>query len=340
MRVGICGFRASGKTTVFQALTPDAAGQSGKQGVTLGNIKVPDGRVDRLAKIFDPKKTTYAEVTFMDVAGHGGGAGAAFSPDVVQAMRNADVLVHVVRCFESPYASDAADPERDAASFNDELVLMDLAVLEKRGERMNKEHKKGREVDVNARCVENLENGEALRNLDLADDDLATLRGIQLLSLTPLITLYNIGEDDIEDSPWKSPSTPHSLGLCGQLEAEIAQMEPEEQDEFLAELGLEEPGRNAFIRTAYTMLDYISFLTSGPDECRAWPVRRGWNARRAAGRIHSDLERGFIRAEVYRVDDLEEHGTEAALKTKGLLRVEGKDYIVQDGDVMHVRFNV
>jgi len=338
MKVGICGFSQSGKSTIFQALSPGGGGSRG--GVVYGNIKVPDTRVDRLAAIFSPKKTTFAEITFMDVAGQGGKIQGALGPEVVQAMRNADVLVHVVRAFDSPFHGTPADPARAVSDFHDELVLLDLAILEKRGHRFAKENRKDATADVNARCVDCLENGDALRDLDLDADQRATLQGIQLLSLTPLITLYNLGEDDWADSPLRSIDDKASMALCGLLEAEIAQMEPEEQEEFLAEMELGEPARNEFIRAAFTRLDLISFLTAGPDECRAWPVRRGSNARTSAGTIHSDLERGFIRAEVYRLDDLEAHGSEAELKKVGKLRVEGKDYVVQDGDVMHVRFNV
>jgi GTP-binding protein YchF len=339
MRVGICGFPSSGKSTVFQALSPGASAAA-RGGITYGNIKVPDNRVDQLAGIFSPKKTTYAEVTFMDVGATGGGPGGAFPPDVVQAMRNADVLVHVVRAFDSPYATEDPDPARDVGRFNDELVLLDLAILEKRGERFAKEHKQGAEVDINARCVDALEDGHPLRDLGLSDDDRKTLTGIQLLSLAPLITLYNLSEDSWENSPLRANEEKGQMCICGEIEAEIAELDGEDQAEFLEGLGLGEPARNGFIRTTYAALNLISFLTSGPDECRAWTITRGMNAQRSAGRIHSDLERGFIRAEVYQLEDLLEHGSEAALKPAGKLRVEGKNYIVQDGDVMNIRFNV
>ncbi len=340
MRVGICGFPGSGKSTVFAALSP--GGGSSRGGVAYGNIKVPDPRVDRLAEIFRPKKTTYAEITFLDVPGRPG-RGGALSPEVIQAMRNVDVIAHVVRGFPSPFLSEEPDPARDMDRFNDELVLADLGILERRGERFKKEARKGLEVEVNARCVEHLEGGEPLRTLGLSADERATLQGIQLISLTPLITLFNLGEDDWADSPWRTATDPRAgatLALCGALEAEIAAMDAEDQAEMLEGLGLGEPARFEFIHAAFEMLDLISFLTAGPDECRAWPIRRGTTARKAAGAIHSDLERGFIRAEVYRLEDLEEYGSEAELKKAGRLRVEGRDYVVQDGDVMHIRFNV
>lgn len=341
MRIGICGFPQSGKSTVFQALTGGHA-SSGKGGVSFGNVKVPDKRVDALAGLFSPKKTTYAEITFMDVGGHAGHSGTAFSSDVVQAMRNADVLVHVVRAFDSPMHVDPADPEAAVTAFNDELVLMDMAILEKRADRFQRENRKDGAARVNADCLAWIEDGKPLRELGLDHEQLETLQGIQLLSLTPLLTVYNLGEEEWEDSPLRAHAAEHAdeYALCGELEAEIAQMEPEEQAEMLEGLGLGEPASHEFIRTAYAALDLISFLTAGEDECRAWPIRRGTTARRAAGTIHSDIERGFIRAETYRWEDLIELGSEAALKSAGKFRLEGKDYVVHDGDVMNFRFNV
>lgn len=344
MRVGICGYPGSGKSTVFSALAP--GGASAKSGVTYGNIKVPDARVDRLAAVFSPKKKVYAEITFVDVGG-GGGATGAFPPDVLQHMRNADVLVHVVRVFDNPMIAESTDPSRDEQRFAEELVLIDHSVLERRLERFRKEVKKGREVDVTKRCVAHLEEGLPLRTLDLSDDDLGTLTGIQLLSAVPLITLYNLSEDAWEDdsnAALKETGAKEDgstgMAMCASIEAEIAELDEEEQAEMLEGMGLGEPARNGFVRAAYGCLDLISMLTAGPDECRAWPIRRGVNAKKAAGRIHSDIERGFIRVEVYRVDELEAAGSEAELKKQGKLRVEGRDYTVVDGDVCNFRFNV
>ena len=342
MRVGICGYSGSGKSTVFSALAP--GGSSSRGGVAFGNIKVPDPRVDALAGVFSPKKTTFAEVTFLDVGGQPGRTSGAFSGEVIQHMRNADVLVHVVRGFETAMVEEEANPARDVGRFDDELLLLDLGILEKRGARFAKENRKGAEVDVNTLCVEHLENGEPLRTLGLTEAQEATLTGIQLLSLTPLITLYNLSEEDWADSPHRAltevAANSVSVGICGALEAEIAAMEPEDQAMFLEELGMEQPARNSFIHAAFKLLDLVSFLTAGPDECRAWPIPRGFPAKKAAGRIHSDIERGFIRAEIYRWEELIQHGSEAALKAKGLMRREGKEYVVQDGDVVNFLFNV
>jgi GTP-binding protein YchF len=348
MRVGICGYPGSGKSTVFSALvggTASAARAEGK--VAYGSVKVPDDRVDYLASVFDPKKKTYAEITFMDVGGTAGKAGGAFPPDVVQAMRNVDVIVHVVRGFDNPALPTPADPRRDEQAFRDELLLIDLGVFEKRVARMIKEKKTGPDLDASKRCLAHLEKGEPLRTAALTEEELRALGpGIQLLSLTPIVTLYNLSE-----AAWADPAsaplreTRHEpgaawLAICGSIEAEIASLAPDEQKEFLVGLGLGEPARNGFVRTTYAMLELISFLTAGPDECRAWPIRRGTPARKAAGKVHSDIERGFIRAEVYRVDDLKVAGTEAALKATGKMRTEGKDYVMQDGDVVNFRFNV
>jgi ribosome-binding ATPase YchF (GTP1/OBG family) len=231
--------------------------------------------------------------------------------------------------------------------FSDELLLLDLGVMEKRMERFKKEAKKGAEVDATKKCLEHLEKGEPLRTLALAEEELKALGpGIQLLSLTPMITLYNLSEQawaDPKNAPLreiKTGSQSASMALCGAIEAEIAGLPPADQGDFLQGLGIGEPARNEFVRTAYRLLDLISFLTAGPDECRAWPIRRGTHARRAAGKVHSDIERGFIRAEIYRPEDLKVAGTEAALKATGKLRVEGKDYLMADGDVVNFRFNV
>jgi GTP-binding protein YchF len=343
MRVGICGYPGSGKSTVFTALAP---GGKTDRDVAFGNIKVPDDRVEFLASVFKPKKTTLAEITFVAVGG-AGRAGGAFPPEVLQAMRNADALVHVVRGFENPALTTAPDPVRDEKAFSDELLLLDLGILEKRAERFKKEAKKGPEVDVTKKCIDHLETGEPLRTLDLAEEEIKALGpGIQLLSMTPLVTLYNLSEQawaDPKNAPLRElrkGKNSYSMAICGAIEAEIAAMPPGDQAEFLQGLGIGEPARNQFIRAAYGLLDLISFLTAGPDECRAWPIRRGTAARKAAGKVHSDIERGFIRAEIYRPEDLKVVGSEAALKAQGKIRVEGKDYVMQDGDVVNYRFNV
>ena len=345
MRVGLCGYPGSGKSTVFAALAPGGGAERG--GVAYGNIKVPDARIEELSKIFNPKKKIFAEITFIDVGGGGRADTGAFPPEVVQNMRNADVLVHVVRGFDNPMLMEAPQPDRDRNHFNEEIALLDLSILERRQERWVKERHKGPEVEVNDRCVDHLMEGLPLRSLELNENNLETLASIQLLSLRPLITLYNLSEEAWEDPAFAdkreltvSGTGEVSLAICGSIEAEIAGLEPDEQTEFLEALGLGEPARNIFIQAAYKLLDLISFLTVGPDECRAWPIRRGTIARKAAGKIHSDIERGFIRAETYTHSHMMEYGSEAALKSAGKTRLEGKEYVVQDGDVINFRFNV
>lgn len=346
MQVGICGYPGSGKSTVFSALS-EGARQAEKGGVSYGNIKVPDARVQRLADFFKPKKTTFAEVTFLDMGGGGRAGTGAFSPAVIQHMRNADVLVHVARGFDNPMVAQPADAARDDGLFGEELVLLDLQILDRRQQRLVREQKKGLEVTVNQRCVDQLEEGLPLRGLQLNEQELATLGGIQLLSMRPLITLYNLSEASWEAGDFPELRTPQRRGpsemamaICGSIEAEVASLDPEDQADFLEDLGLKEPARYAFLHAVYELLDLISFLTSGEDECRAWPIRRNTVARKAAASIHSDLERGFIRAEIYQVDELLEAGSEAALKKLGKFRLEGKEYVVQDGDVINFRANV
>lgn len=344
MRVGICGYPGSGKSTVFSALAP--GGGKSQAGIAYGAIKVPDKRVDAMAAIFKPKKTIYTEIQFMDVSGGGSRAGA-FPPDVVQAMRNADVLAHVVRGFDNPMVGEDVDPEGDVIRFDEELILLDQDMLERIAKRWTKEKRKGPEMEVIARCVAHLEAGQPLRSLGLEAADLSAMGGIQMLSMTPLVTLYNLSEaawGDANQAHLRQASVredgSHAMAICAEIEAEIVDLEPEEQAEFLDGLGIGEPARDEFIRTAYGLLDLVSFLTVGPDECRAWTIRRGMSARKAGGRIHSDIERGFIRAEVYRWEDLVELGSEAKLKAAGKMRLEGKEYLVLDGDVCNFRFNV
>jgi len=345
MRVGICGYPGSGKTTVFQALAPGA--KINQKGVSLGSIKVPDVRIDQLAEIFEPRKNVFAEIVFADVGNTAGPGAGAFHPAVLEAMRLMDVLVNVVRAFDSPMAETEDDPERDMSLFDDELVLLDMELLEKRGDRWRREQRKGLDVQTNQRCLDHLSEGLPLRVLELSPPERLTLVGIQLFSLKPLIVLHNLSEERFDDEAWAHArelrqlgQNSWSMGICAQLEAELNELEPDERAEMLADLGLEEPAAAVFVRTAYSLLDLISFLTFGPDECRAWPIRRGTVARKAAGKVHSDIERGFIRAEVSALTDMLEYRTEAALRAAGKTRLEGKEYVVKDGDLIVFRFNV
>ncbi|HXG93644.1 MAG TPA: redox-regulated ATPase YchF [Blastocatellia bacterium] len=352
MKVGLVGFAGSGKTTIFNTLTGLAAevgGYGAKEKANIGVIKVPDARVDKLAELFNPKKKTFAEISFVDVAGPQAEterAETGLDPKLVQHMRDVDALVHVVRAFDNPMLLQEADPARDIRAFDDELVLTDLVQVENRINRLKKEKDSARESELMQRLKDALESETPLRNLALAPEELTMMAGFRFLSLKPLLLLLNVGEDRAASEPpaeiaeLASSRNVPLIAMAGKVEMEIAQLAPDEQRDFLADLGITEPARDRFIRAAYGLLDLISFLTAGEDECRAWSIRRGTYAQKAAGAIHSDIERGFIRAEVIRFEDLISCGSEARCREQGKLRLEGKDYIVQDGDVIHFRFNV
>ncbi|HSB08833.1 MAG TPA: redox-regulated ATPase YchF [Blastocatellia bacterium] len=353
MKVGLVGFAGSGKTTIFNTLTGLAAevgGYGAREKANVGVIKVPDERVDRLAELFNPKKKTYAEISFVDVAGPQADDAerdqSGLDPKLVQHMREVDALVHVVRAFDNPMLLQAPDPVRDIRAFDDELMLTDLVQIENRIARLKKEKDSARESEMMTRLKTALEEEHPLRDLDLPHEDLAMIAGFRFLSLKPLLVLINQPEDAAGQSAAREveelagSKQLRVIAMSGKVEMEIAQLAPDEQREFLQDLGITEPARDRFIRAAYSLLDLISFLTSGEDECRAWSIKRGTNAHKAAGVIHSDIERGFIRAEVIRFEDLSQLGSEARCREQGKLRLEGKDYIVQDGDVVHFRFNV
>ncbi|MBI5481521.1 MAG: redox-regulated ATPase YchF [Deltaproteobacteria bacterium] len=350
MKVALCGFPGSGKTTVFNALTGLQAqvglgAKTGKQ--NLGVVKVPDARVAALAKLYQPKKTTYAEVSFVDVAA--GGTGRGLDVATIAAMREGDALSQVARAFVDPQveASAAADPLREIRDFESEMNLADLMVIEKKVERLRKGEKgQPREQELLERMKAHLEAEKPLRELPLAADEWAQFSGYRFLSQKPLLLVLNVAEEEVTKpapAPIAAHATEHGLGLLvlsGKVEMDIAQLDPTEQPDFARSLGLDEPAAGRFVRSAYALLDLVSFLTVGPDEVRAWTIRRGTRAREAAGKIHTDLERGFIRAEVTRHEDLLALGSEARCREAGKLRTEGKDYVVLDGDVMHVRFAV
>jgi GTP-binding protein YchF len=346
MKVGLTGFPGAGKTTTFNALTGLHA-ETGGQGLNLGAIKVPDARVDGLARIWAPRKTTYAEVTFVDFppARAAAGSRAVLDAATVAQLRDADALVEVVRGFPD-LAGAAAMPVADVEAFGAELVLADLAVVEKRLERLRKEKGHERERALLERLQPELEAGRALRTLELPPEDRAQLAGFAFLSLRPLLVLLNVAEaqaaapvpDDVMARARQQGA--ETMALSARLEAEVAELEPADRTAFLEDLGLHETARDRFIRASYALLELISFLTGGEDECRAWPIRRGTTALKAAGKIHSDIERGFIRAEVTSYEDFVRLGSEAKCREAGKLRLEGKEYVVKDGDIVHFRFAV
>ena len=346
MKIGLVGFAGSGKTTVFNTMTglDVPVGFGGE--VRLGTVRVPDERIDALSKVFSPKKTTYAEMSFCDVPGEHGSDKKGLSPRGLQQIRDQEALCLVLRDFDNPAIEGDPDPLADLEAFHAECVFADLEIVEKRLERLRKERGDQREIAAFELALRTLEAERPLRSLSEAELDRSLLKGYGILSDRPLLVAVNRAEERAaEPMPDALASRIEELSaagltLCASLEADIAGMETDEQKEFLADLGLDESALARFIRAAYGLLDLISFFTVGPDEVRAWTIRRGTNAQRAAGKIHSDLERGFIRAEVARWDEMVAAGSIAELKKQGKLRTEGKSYVVQDGDVLNILFNV
>jgi GTP-binding protein YchF len=353
MKVGIVGFPGSGKTTIFNALTGLSAqtGVPAKGKENLGVIKVPDPRIDTLAQQHASKKRVYAEISFVDVAarpdagGDKGGKGG-LDAQVLAAMRECDALVLVLRAFANPLLTEPADPVRDIAGFLAELLLSDLAPLENRKDRLKKESGKEKEKALIDKCMAHLEAEQPLSALPLSVEEQRVLAGFGLLTLKPLLGLLNQEEAEFPKGiPARVAEAAKAqgldlMGISGKIEMDIAALPPEEQGDFLKELGLDSSARDRFIRKVYAKLDLISFLTTGPDESRAWTIPRGFTAHRAAGRIHSDIERGFIRAEVIPCEELIALGSEKKARDAGKLRLEGKEYVVKDGDVIEFRFNV
>lgn len=362
MHIAIIGLPNSTKTTVFNALTrgnlETAAFSSGHFDVHTSVVDVPDERIDRLSAMFKPRKTTYARVTYADIAGLSKGVGAGgLSGPLLNTLSQSDALLHVVRAFEDPdvpHSEGTVDPYRDIAIIDDELLLSDQIIVERRIERLQAGLRKGgdrlqkakdeNELVLFVRLHETLDHGAPLRDLELSEAESKSLRNYGLLTLKPLLVVLNVGDNPADEAMDALRDYRHRhttiATIQGRLEMELAQMEPEEAAEFLAEYGISEPGLNRVIRMSYSLLGLHSFFTVGEDEVRAWTIPVGANAVDAAGVIHSDLARGFIRAEVVAYDALIGAGSLAAAKQKGSVRLEGKEYIVQNGDVLNIRFNV
>jgi GTP-binding protein YchF len=346
LKVGLVGFAGSGKTTVFNTLTglEVPAGFGGS--VHLGTVKVPDRRIDALSGIFRPRKTIYGEIVFSDIPGEHGSEHKGLSRRMLQQIRDQDVLCLVLRAFPNPALEGRPDPAGDLEAFHAECVLADLEIVERRLDRARREKADPLEVAAFDLMKSTLEQELPLRSLPEAALHRDFLKGYQLLTDRPLLVVLNRAEAEASQPlPAALASRLATLAAAGlvlsaSVEAEIARMEPADQAAFLADLGLAESARERFIRTAYGLLDLISFFTIGEDEVRAWPIERGTRARAAAGKIHTDLERGFIRAEVMPCDAFLELGSEHAVKEAGRFRVEGKDYLVADGDILSIRFNV
>jgi ribosome-binding ATPase len=358
LRAGLIGFPSAGKTALFQLLTNarEAPVRGGRAEAHVGVARVPDDRLDRLTALFNPRKHVPATVEFADIAGMAGGKAGAQALLDVAAFRNADALMHVVRLFRDPsvpHPAGSVEPARDVRTMEDELILADLGVVERRLERLERELKKTpspdlrKEQDILAVCRRALEDGRPLRAMELTADDAKRLRGFQFLSAKPLLIVLNLDERDVRQAAdavhqagleaFLTGAATRAVPICAKIELEIAELDEADRPAFLADLGLHESGLDRVIRASYDLLGYISFFTVGEDECRAWSIPRDTPAVVAAGEIHSDISRGFIRAEVVRYEHLLARRTLAACREHGELRLEGKDYLVLDGDVINFR---
>jgi GTP-binding protein YchF len=355
MKTAIVGLPMVGKTSLFTILTGvHEATRVGLMEARVGVTKVPDPRLEALAKIFEPPKVTYATVEYLDFPAIS--KEALRNPGYLSSLRNVDALAQVLRVFQDesvPHEHGSVDPIRDSDDLETELVLSDLVVVEKRLERLEKDRKKikdpglDREYELLQRAKEMLENTQPLRNMELSAEDEKRIRGFQFLSQKPMLYVLNLGEEDAarmkeREEEFRAgplgnrPQTAIS-GVCGKIEAELAELGPEESAELLASYGLEESGMQRLITATYSLLGLMSFLTAGDTECRAWTVPIGSKAPQAAGAIHSDFEQKFIRAEVVNWKDLVAANGYPGLRDKGMLRLEGKEYIVKDGDVLVIR---
>ena len=362
MQIGIVGLPNSTKTTIFNALTHSQAEttvySTGQVETNTATVTVPDPRVDRLRMLFQPRKTTYARIQYNDIAGLRVGIGQddGLSGPLFNTITQSDALLHVVRAFEDervPHPNGSVDPARDLSVLDFEFIFSDLLIVERRMERLERNlSKKGdyaerqanqQDYDLLAQIKETLEQEIPIRDMDLTPEERKRLCGYQFLTAKPVQVVLNVG-DDGADAPdaHVNYTHQHSAVTClrGALEMEISELDPEEASLFLAEYNIQEPGLNRMIRSSYELLGLQSFFTVGEDEVRAWTIPQGASAAEAAGAIHSDLERGFIRAETVSYDDMVTAGSMTQARKQGNVRLEGRDYIVQDGDILSIRFNV
>lgn len=364
LTAGIVGLPNVGKSTLFNAITKSQVEAANYPFATIapnvGVVEVPDRRIDRLAELFHPKKTIYTTFEFTDIAGlvKGASKGEGLGNQFLSNIRLTDAICHVVRCFDDAnitHVENTVDPIRDIEIIDLELIMADLQTVENRISKVQRKSSSGdkeakAEYTLLMRLKPHLESGQPARSLELNDDELAIVKQYNLLTMKPVIYVANLDENGMAD--------PESVGyyrqvkelaekegssivpVCAKMEEDLSSLDPEERAAFLEELGLPQSGLDNLIQTAYQVLGLCTFLTAGEDECRAWTFKKGMKAPDCAGVIHTDFKRGFIKAEVYRFEDMDELESEQAIKEAGRMRMEGKDYVVQDGDVMHFRFNV